>query len=252
MYADVFKCVVVGDGMVGKTSMLYSYTENKVPKDYIPTVFDNHLAKLFYQGLPYGLQLWDTAGQEDYDRLRPLSYPQTDIFLVCFSIEKFDSYENVKRKWAPELREHDSRVPLILVGTKCDLRHHYRFDQLLLSSADHGSRARASRSLTLSAATSSNNSSSKRKQSNPVLHHKMGIKLAKKIKADMYIECSALTQQNLSTVFECALKICLQNKHRGLHKRRSSQGETSRRSQRPVSIVVSSTSVDSSSRCNIL
>lgn len=49
-------------------------------------------------GEPYTLGLFDTAGQEDYDRLRPLSYPQTDVFLVCFSVVSPSSYENVKEK----------------------------------------------------------------------------------------------------------------------------------------------------------
>jgi small GTP-binding protein len=55
---------------------------------------------------PYTLGLFDTAGQEDYDRLRPLSYPQTDVFLVCFSVVGPSSFENVKEKWMPEVRHH--------------------------------------------------------------------------------------------------------------------------------------------------
>lgn len=59
---------------------------------------------------PYTLGLFDTAGQEDYDRLRPLSYPQTDVFLVCFSVTSPASFENVKEKWFPEVS--DSMAPL--------------------------------------------------------------------------------------------------------------------------------------------
>lgn len=48
------------------------------------------------------LALWDTAGQEDYDRLRPLSYPDTDVILMCFSVDSPDSLENIPEKWTPE------------------------------------------------------------------------------------------------------------------------------------------------------
>ena len=95
---QTIKCVVVGDGAVGKTCLLISYTTNKFPSEYVPTVFDNYAVTVMIGGEPYTLGLFDTAGQEDYDRLRPLSYPQTDVFLVCFSVVNPASYENVKEK----------------------------------------------------------------------------------------------------------------------------------------------------------
>ena len=64
---------------------------------------------------PYTLGLFDTAGQEDYDRLRPLSYPQTDVFLVCFSVTSPASFENVKEKWFPEVHHHCPGVPCLIV-----------------------------------------------------------------------------------------------------------------------------------------
>ena len=64
------------------------------------------------------LALWDTAGQEDYDRLRPLSYPDTDVILMCFSIDSPDSLENIPEKWTPEVKHFCPSVPIILVGNK--------------------------------------------------------------------------------------------------------------------------------------
>ena len=57
-------------------------------------------------GKVVNLQLWDTAGQEDYDRLRPLSYPGTQVFLLCYSVISKSSYENCENRWIPELKHH--------------------------------------------------------------------------------------------------------------------------------------------------
>jgi small GTP-binding protein len=71
------------------------------------------------------LALWDTAGQEDYDRLRPLSYPDSHVILICFAVDSPDSLDNVQEKWISEVNHFCPGLPIILVGCKKDLR----FDQ---------------------------------------------------------------------------------------------------------------------------
>ncbi|XP_057866160.2 rac-like GTP-binding protein 3 [Cryptomeria japonica] len=124
------KCVPVGDGVVGKSCMLICYTSNNFPADYIPTVFDNFSANVVIDGNTVNLGLWDTTVQEDYNRLRPLSYRREDVFVLAFSLVSRASYENVSKKWVTELRHYAPGVPVVLVGAKLDLREdkHYLSD----------------------------------------------------------------------------------------------------------------------------
>jgi len=174
------KCVVVGDGAVGKTCLLISYTTNAFPGEYIPTVFDNYSANVMVDGKPINLGLWDTAGQEDYDRLRPLSYPQTDVFLVCFSVISKASFENVKTKWVPEIQHHAPGVPILLVGTKGDLRKDDQTEKQL--------KQKGAKMVEASEAAAQ----------------------AKEVGAVKYLECSALTQDGLKQVFDDAIRAAMQ------------------------------------------
>ncbi|XP_018614313.1 rho-related GTP-binding protein RhoG-like [Scleropages formosus] len=173
------KCVVVGDGAVGKTCLLISYTTNAFPREYIPTVFDNYSSQVTVDGRTISLNLWDTAGQEEYDRLRTLSYPQTNVFIICFSIASPPSYENVKHKWHPEVTHHCPGVPILLVGTKSDLR------------AD----SEVLRKL--------------KEQNQTTISQQQGQALARHIHAVKYLECSALNQEGIREVFSEAVRAFL-------------------------------------------
>ncbi|URD99815.1 rac-like GTP-binding protein [Musa troglodytarum] len=186
------KCVTVGDGAVGKTCMLISYTSNTFPTDYIPTVFDNFSANVVVDGNTVNLGLWDTAGQEDYNRLRPLSYRGADVFLLAFSLISKGSYENVSKKWIPELRHYAPGVPIILVGTKLDLRDDEQFF------IDHAG-------------------------STPITNAQ-GEELRKQIDAPCYIECSSKTQENIKAVFDAAIKVALQPSNRKKKKKKAQKG----------------------------
>lgn len=116
------KCVIVGVGAVGKTCSLISFTTNAFPGEYIPTVYDNYSATIMRNEQPVQLGLWDTAGSDDYDRLRPLSYPEADVVIIAFSVIRESTFDNVQARWLPELREHIPDVPMLLSGFKSDLR----------------------------------------------------------------------------------------------------------------------------------
>ncbi|RPA93417.1 ras-domain-containing protein [Choiromyces venosus 120613-1] len=127
------KLVVVGDGGCGKTCLLISYSQGYFPEKYVPTVFENYITHKLHEGSgkTVELALWDTAGQEEYDRLRPLSYPETDVLFVCFAIDSPHSLENVLDKWYPEVLHFCPSTPLILVGLKTDLRKNRNVIELL-------------------------------------------------------------------------------------------------------------------------
>eukprot|EP01129_Flabellula_baltica_P013675 TRINITY_DN639_c0_g1_i1.p1 TRINITY_DN639_c0_g1~~TRINITY_DN639_c0_g1_i1.p1 ORF type:complete len:692 (-),score=158.54 TRINITY_DN639_c0_g1_i1:21-2096(-) len=173
------KLVVVGDGAVGKSCLLISYTTNAFPGEYVPTVFDNYSANIIVDGKPINLGLWDTAGQEDYDRLRPLSYPQTDVFLCCYSVTNRASFENIRHKWVPELDYHCPEVPKIVLGLKSDLKNNpstiERFEAL----------------------------------GQQPLTTEDGIRLANEVGAYCAMECSALTGDNINEVFQEAIRAVL-------------------------------------------
>src|SRR4051794_33842480 len=97
------KGVVVGDQKVGKTCLVIAYTTNAFPSEYIPSVVDATDVRVTLDGQLISLALNDTSGNSDLDKLRPLCYPNTDVFLVCFSIADPTSFDSIKSRWLPEL-----------------------------------------------------------------------------------------------------------------------------------------------------
>jgi len=176
------KLVTVGDGACGKTCLLILFSKDEFPVVYVPTVFENYVADIEVDGKRVELALWDTAGQEDYDRLRPLSYPDTDVVLICYSIDSPDSLENVPEKWAPEVRHFCPKVPIVLVANKKDLRNDAR------TIADLA-----------------------RAKQTPVTYEQ-GEAMARQIGAMTFVECSAKNRDGVAEVFETATRVALSGK----------------------------------------
>jgi Ras family protein A len=178
------KLVIVGDGACGKTCLLVVFSKDSFPEVYVPTVFENYVADIEIEGKQIELALWDTAGQEDYDRLRPLSYPDTNVVLICFSVDSPDSLDNVPEKWVGEVKHFCPGCPFVLVGCKKDLRN------------DPETIAKL-----------------KKAKLEPVSMERAQL-LAKEIGAVQYIECSARTKDNVREVFEVATKAALSTKRK--------------------------------------
>mmetsp|Transcript_21302 Transcript_21302/g.66778 ORF Transcript_21302/g.66778 Transcript_21302/m.66778 type:complete len:379 (-) Transcript_21302:310-1446(-) len=116
------KVVLLGDGGVGKSCLLIKLTTGGYPHDYVPTTHETQTVNEMVDGQPVSINYWDTAGQADYDNLRPLVYQQTNAFVVCAALNDVGSRDNVLSRWLPEIRRHSQpEVPIILAGTKCDL-----------------------------------------------------------------------------------------------------------------------------------
>jgi Rho family protein len=172
------KLVLLGDGACGKTSLLNVFTRGFFPTVYEPTVFENYVHDIWIDNVHVELSLWDTAGQEEFDRLRALSYDDTHTIMLCFSVDSPQSLENVQTKWVSEIAENCAGVKLVLVALKCDLREDDVDDE-----------------------------SNEPKQA--VIGYEQGLQVAETIRALRYLECSAMKNRGVNEAFTEAARVAL-------------------------------------------
>lgn len=177
------KLVLLGDGASGKTSLLNVFTRGFFPTVYEPTVFENYVHDIFVDGIHMELSLWDTAGQEEFDRLRSLSYDDTQAIMLCFSVDNKDSLENVGTKWVEEIAEHCRGVKIVLCALKCDLREEHEKED-----DETGQPAKQ------------------------IITYNEGLEVARKIGALRYLECSAMRNRGVNEAFTEAARVALQAK----------------------------------------
>lgn len=164
------------------------HSRGTFPSEYVPTVFDNYICEMVHGKRIVDLALWDTAGQEDYDRLRPLSYPDSDVVILCYSIDDRRSFEEIKTKWSPEVEHFCEGIPKILVALKSDLR-------IVVTG--------------------------KPEEKAKYVSTEEGLQMAEAIGASRYVECSAKTRENVNEVFSFALESIFENERRVKKRRRS-------------------------------
>jgi Ras family protein A len=172
------KIVLIGDGACGKTCLLEVFKRNKFPEEYIPTVVDNFIKVVEFDGERHrsvSLALWDTAGQDDYDTIRPLSYRETDLVLLCYAINNKKNIDNIEKKWLMEIKNYCPNAKYFLVALKKDLRGDPEALPEELITEDEGK------------------------------------EIARKIRAEKFFECSALKRINVNEVFEAAAKYIYYN-----------------------------------------
>ncbi|KAI9323666.1 small GTPase superfamily [Dichotomocladium elegans] len=170
------KLVLVGDGGCGKTSLLNVFTRGHFPQAYEPTVFENYVHDIMVDEELIELSLWDTAGQEGFDRIRELSYADAHAFLLCFSVDDRDSLDNIPHRWLEEVEAQSPQALITLVALKCDLR------------------------------TDSN-------ITDPITYEE-GVAVARSIHADRYLECSAMHNRGVRECFEQVARAALQVRSR--------------------------------------
>ncbi|XP_037620736.1 rho-related GTP-binding protein RhoH [Sebastes umbrosus] len=176
------KCVLVGDSAVGKTALLVRFTSETFPDSYKPTVFENTGVEVYMDGVQISLGLWDTAGNDNFKQIRPRSYQQADVVLICYSVANPNSLANVQHKWIAEVRENLPKVPVLVVATQTDLREVGAHRGSCISAAD-------------------------------------GRSVAHDIHAKGYLECSSLSNRGVQQVFEHAVRAAV-NQTRKQNRRR--------------------------------
>ncbi|NXS54335.1 RHOB protein, partial [Brachypteracias leptosomus] len=186
MAAPRRKLTVVGDDHCGKTCLLFALCHEPFPKSYEPTLFDTYTTDTEVDGKEMKLIFFDVAGKNDvsYQNLRSVFYKDTDVVLVCFSVDRPDSQQNILDFWVPEIKVFCPTVPIILVATKIELRDAEGIKKKLTTLG------------------------------NEPVNTAEGKALAASIGAYAYLECSSKTKEGVDTALEIISRCALNEKRK--------------------------------------
>ncbi|KFQ71846.1 Rho-related GTP-binding protein RhoB [Phaethon lepturus] len=180
------KLTVVGDDRCGKTCLLFALCHEQLPKCYEPTLFDAYTTDTDVDGKGMNLILFDVAGKNEvsYQNLHSVFYKDTDVILMCFSVDRPDSRQNILDFGVPEIKLFCPTVPVILVATKIELRGDEDIKKKLTTPG------------------------------NELINTMEGKALAASIGAYAYLECSAKTKEGVDTALEIISQCALNEKRR--------------------------------------
>lgn len=182
------KCVLVGDSAVGKTALLVRFTSETFPDSYKPTVYDNTGVEVYMDGVQINLGLWDTAGNDTFKQIRPMSYQQADVVLICYSVANPNSLASIQHKWIGEVRANLPRVPVLVVATQTDLREMGPHRASCITAAE-------------------------------------GKRVAHEVRAKGYLECSSLSNRGVQQVFEYAVRTAVNQARKQARRRMFSMNQ---------------------------
>jgi Ras-related C3 botulinum toxin substrate 1 len=174
------KVLVVGDPAVGKSYLMALYCDNTLLNNYNPTIFDNFTAIVKDRhSKDIELTIYDTPGHDDYYSLRQLTYlDDVDVILLCFGVDSSTTFKNIREKWYSEVRFHYPNTPIVIIGTKIDVRDNRDKKQLT-------------------------------QQNEKIISYREGTALAKELNAVNYLECSTFSKIGVSRVFDEAINAAL-------------------------------------------
>ncbi|VDI74403.1 cell division control protein 42 homolog [Mytilus galloprovincialis] len=170
---QTIQCCIVGDGMVGKSSIIKSFIEQSTPGDYVATISDSYSGDASFIGVNYTVSISDCTGEHENNELRCSHYKDTDVFVVCYSVTDRESFDSVRTFWLPEIRKVAGKKPVILVATQTDSRG--QTGEETISKFE-------------------------------------GLELADEIGADHFTECSSVSRRGIPKVFEYSIQSVLKHK----------------------------------------
>ena len=120
MLKTPLKLILIGDGRVGKTSIINKYINNKFNEGEEITVSSSYIEKIqIFNSKKYKFSIWDTAGQEKFNSITPIYYRDAKGVLLVYDITNLNSFSRVK-KWREELKTFNNNAIIVIAGNKCD------------------------------------------------------------------------------------------------------------------------------------